>query len=509
MKIIIVEDEAAIRDGLEGILKKLSPSYEVVGKAAGGMKGLELARKWKPDVILLDIRMPDMDGLTMLAQLKREGIRAIALVLTAYSDFSYARQALELGVQSYLLKPVRMNELKRAMEQAESSLLQKEKDAVLLSRESVVRGAMTGILTRSEETVAALEKSYQIGEKEPLGLFVVWLGAGYEKNKGITERILEEVAGHAEGFRSVVTSFGEYFHFSMLVYHMQPEKDWEAYFASRVVPMLEANTGSRALCAWSDCGSIFDLAEAGKRLHRLLDWRLTFGPGVLVSERAVRSSHPTPLAYPSEMNVRLKRAVIRRNEEEFLACMKGLTDACRSGCHDPRQIKETILIFLWTIVNTAREYMALEESGLKLQNVLSEVMNAFTWEKMEQILQALFLLVINRKTEGEGALSPLVRKAKRLIEEYYASQITLEEAARQLAVSPEYLSRQYKKETGLSFTEDLRRVKVEKVKTLLLGTTLNLTRIAAMTGFSDPKYMSRVFKEEVGVLPAEYRQMGT
>ena len=52
MKIIIVEDEAAIRDGLEGILKKLSPSYEVVGKAAGGMKGLELARKWKPDVIL-------------------------------------------------------------------------------------------------------------------------------------------------------------------------------------------------------------------------------------------------------------------------------------------------------------------------------------------------------------------------------------------------------------------------------------------------------------------------
>ena len=136
-------------------------------------------------------------------------------------------------------------------------------------------------------------------------------------------------------------------------------------------------------------------------------------------------------------------------------------------------------------------------------------MNAFTWEKMEQILQALFLLVINRKTEGEGALSPLVRKAKRLIEEYYASQITLEEAARQLAVSPEYLSRQYKKETGLSFTEDLRRVKVEKVKTLLLGTTLNLTRIAAMTGFSDPKYMSRVFKEEVGVLPAEYRQMGT
>ncbi len=101
----------------------------------------------------------------------------------------------------------------------------------------------------------------------------------------------------------------------------------------------------------------------------------------------------------------------------------------------------------------------------------------------------------------------MVQKAKRLIEEYYNMQITLEEAARQLGVSPEYLSRQYKKETGLSFTEDLRRLKVEKVKTLLVGTTLNLTRIAALTGFSDPKYMSRVFKEEVGLLPADYRKI--
>ena len=100
-----------------------------------------------------------------------------------------------------------------------------------------------------------------------------------------------------------------------------------------------------------------------------------------------------------------------------------------------------------------------------------------------------------------------MQKGKRRIEESDGRQSTLEEAERQLSVSPEYLSRQYKKETGLSFSEDLRRLKVEKVKTLLIGTTLNLTKIAAMTGFSNPKYMSRVFKEEVGVLPAEYRKM--
>ena len=93
-----------------------------------------------------------------------------------------------------------------------------------------------------------------------------------------------------------------------------------------------------------------------------------------------------------------------------------------------------------------------------------------------------------------------------MIEEYYSQGITLEEVARKLSVTPEYLSRQYRKETGRSFTEEVRGVRVEKVKTLLLGTDLNMTQIAAMTGFSDPKYMSKVFKEEMGMLPADYRQ---
>ena len=73
MKIIIVEDEAAIREGMEGILKKLSPSYEVIGKAENGREGLSLIRSLRPDVILLDIRMPDMDGLSMLGELLYEG----------------------------------------------------------------------------------------------------------------------------------------------------------------------------------------------------------------------------------------------------------------------------------------------------------------------------------------------------------------------------------------------------------------------------------------------------
>lgn len=101
----------------------------------------------------------------------------------------------------------------------------------------------------------------------------------------------------------------------------------------------------------------------------------------------------------------------------------------------------------------------------------------------------------------------MVQKAKELIQNYYSQGITLEETARKLFVSEEYLSTQFKKETGASFTETVRKYRIEKVKRLLLDTTLKLNQIAELAGYSDPKYMSRVFKEEVGMLPGEFRKL--
>ena len=82
----------------------------------------------------------------------------------------------------------------------------------------------------------------------------------------------------------------------------------------------------------------------------------------------------------------------------------------------------------------------------------------------------------------------------------------LEEIAAQLYVSEEYLSAQFKKETGMGFAETVRTLRIERIKGLLAGTRLKLNQIAELTGYTDPKYMSRVFKEEVGMLPTEFRK---
>ena len=116
MKILIVEDEIRIREGLRKLLNKIDPEYVVVGEAQDGEEGLSMSRSLRPDLIITDVQMPKMDGLEMLRSIAEEGIQAKAIVLSAYSEFEYARGAMKLGVTEYLLKPISLNDLSRAIE---------------------------------------------------------------------------------------------------------------------------------------------------------------------------------------------------------------------------------------------------------------------------------------------------------------------------------------------------------------------------------------------------------
>ena len=111
-RVILVDDERLIIRGLSSVVPWAELGCEVAGVAYDGKSGLELIRSLKPDIVMTDIRMPNMDGLTMLAAIRSEYPQIQTAVLTAYRDFDYARQALTLGVCRYLLKPSNLDELK-------------------------------------------------------------------------------------------------------------------------------------------------------------------------------------------------------------------------------------------------------------------------------------------------------------------------------------------------------------------------------------------------------------
>lgn len=116
LKVIVVEDEVMVRRGIVLAVDWAGVGCAVVAEAGDGAEGLDMVRRYKPDLIVTDIKMPRLDGLAMVERLRQEGNDAYVIFLTAYEDFEYARSAVKLGAVDYLLKPFHDGELERVVE---------------------------------------------------------------------------------------------------------------------------------------------------------------------------------------------------------------------------------------------------------------------------------------------------------------------------------------------------------------------------------------------------------
>ena len=504
MRIAVIEDEAPIREGMSKILKKINENYELVGKAENGKKGLELIRQEKPDLVILDIRMPDMDGLTMLSIVREEGIECKAIVLSAYSDFAYAQRAIELGIENYLLKPIKIAELKKALEQAEVNISKEQSKEQLFSLEYIFLNAITGQLDEDGKLADMITERYGIRGDEQIAIFGIGLSDNYDRYHEMVRRTMEEVGIHSNEFHVYVIEFQEKGSIVVILYQLEDQDKIKEYFKKTVVPMLGSQIPGRLSCAWGNCRGLLNIRKAILEMDSVLEWNLFFDRGTLISKRLIDATQTYPIKYPIDIEVQTKEAVADSDRKEFLSCLRRFREYCREGACTPQDMKEACSRYMMSLLHVAKESGKLE-SSVSMQNMITSISDAIFWQDIEEAFLTFFEN-LSLKNIGEDGVSLLVQKAIQHIQEYYNQGITLEEVAAKLHVSEEYLSTQFKKQTGRTFTETIRKYRIENVKELLLKSTLKLNQIADMVGYSDPKYMSKVFKDEVGMLPAEYRK---
>lgn len=121
-KVLLVEDETVIRQGLRELIVQAAPQFQVVGEAASGAEALEVLRCEVPDVLITDIRMREMDGLSLVGFAREMYPDLLMLIISGYGEFEYARKAMEHGVLSYLLKPIERHELVKCLQKMQSLL---------------------------------------------------------------------------------------------------------------------------------------------------------------------------------------------------------------------------------------------------------------------------------------------------------------------------------------------------------------------------------------------------
>lgn len=505
MRIVIVEDEVHIRTGMVRLLHQINPKHEVVGRADNGQSGFELICRERPDLIIVDIRMPDMDGLTMIRKLKEEKVSCQILVLSAYSEFEYAREAIELGIVSYLLKPLKIAEFKKALEQVEEKIQQEKQKEYGFSLDNIFLGCINGQLEADEFFNTQTYEKYGFTVEQPAELFLVWLGDGYDKQSTHAKKLLEHVAAHTVKFSANIREAKSWHMLVMILYRQPAGESQRTFFEKSVVPMLCSNLEKPVICVWRTMKRLLDASKALREMQKELEWNLWFPDRFLIHRAAIQRQQIVPIKYPLELEDRAKHALRENDWKDVITCYKRLYTYLVQEPHLPSQIKENLIRFNWSLISLQKEKK--EESELRIQKIFQSIAAAYSWVQIDAAMRKFMVILDYSEPEPEEpSASALVQKAKILIRKYYNQGITLEETARRLFVSDEYLSAQFKKETGSTFTETVRRYRIEKVKELLTETTLKMNQIAELAGYSDPKYMSKVFKEEVGMLPTEYRK---
>ena len=178
-KAVVVDDEYFIRTGFKFLLDWEKLRMEIAGQASDGEQGLELVKELCPDVVFLDIKMPKMDGLTMLKKLREEQNETLVIIMSGYAEFSYAQKAIDYGVYKYLTKPINTDELEQIITKIVSRLDEQQPEVEY----SGIPDAVRELIETVEKNLSSDIKLNTIADQ--LHMDAIYLGRLFKKSMGI------------------------------------------------------------------------------------------------------------------------------------------------------------------------------------------------------------------------------------------------------------------------------------------------------------------------------------
>lgn len=506
MRIVVIEDEIRIREGLCRLLGKLNEEYELAGEADNGEDGIRIVREKQPDVIITDIRMPIMDGLEMLEQLYAEGFTGRAIVLSAYSEFDYARTAIRLGVTEYLLKPIVVSELSQVLAKVKNLIEEKAKTntGLVKNMNQLLQSVLWGGVEIDEEMSRHVKSRFGVCTTEPMIEICLYLGKHLEEQKASLSEELTNMFSEHKGTQFCILEDKKERVLLLLLYGYTDSRMLERWFQKWLLTKRSEKQFPVA-AGWIEAENIRALKSSLETLYPYMEWNITFGEEVMISYPKIKNVQTVPCIYPLEIENKIKGAICAGDLEKTKEVQKEFQAYFQDGLiYFPREVKECYVRFLWAVLNIAKEIGLFDVKSLSQQKLLEQIMSARTIEELEE---ASVLLYGRMEKENDTAVTHLtVKKAQDMIHEFYRSGITLEEIAERLNITPEYLGTQFRKEVGVTFGTYIKNYRMMKAKELLLGTSLKLYEVAEQVGYTDPKYFSRVFKASTGQLPADYRK---
>jgi len=522
VKIMIVDDEPIFREYLRSHIDWELYGFELCDEAKNGVDALKKIEKNTPDIILVDINMPFMDGLELSEKLKEEYPEILIIILTGHSEFEHARKAIRLGVIDFITKPFEKEELLRSLIKAKNKI-QKERQekANLGNHMHFVREWLFNYLVSSDYTYDDEQTNTLLNN---LGICIfsqkylvacIEIDKIYQNLEEFKERSLWKFAV-SNILDEIIKTKGSHIIFN------GPEE--------RIVSIFEFGDGE---------GNDI-IIETFEKLCRLVKqyfgFTITVGIGSMqMGFRGIRKSYLDALAALQNKFILGCDRVIEYNNVNLIGLRKGLYPAAinedilinlRLGNFENVKAKlEEILLYLKSqkvtveyayaafmgVISLLLSYVT--ECGNDIQNIFGKNFSPFSEIKNKHSIDEAFNWVVNlfKKVLQSSANNKITRTrkiaeaAKNYIDTHYPDKdLNISKVASNVYVNSSYLRAIYKKEFGITINEYITNVRMKNAREYLKTGNLKLSEISDLVGFSDASYFSKCFKKYFGVSPSEY-----
>lgn len=514
-RLVIAEDEEMERSALRLIIRTQLPQYEIAAQAANGVELMEMCREYKPDVVLMDISMPVLNGLDAMRQLQASYPNLEFIVLSAHADFEYAKTALQLGAFDYLTKPIKtdvlLSALTRLAERIRSNTIDGCRDdhlneQIRLALPQLEYNIVQSIIT---DTVTDLDlRRFQARFRTENACFLCATASPLQIQQPAffhQDELLSEIGRQLDlcTRESIVQDIGICHIFILSVDQDQFSRNIPQ-FTYELRCLLSAVYQKHRLeqvCLYIS-PAVFSLSELSAEFKAL-------NKKMLKGHRQVVLSAPNGSAKIYALETELSQSVSKGDSEKSLEKAKLLFQALlEQSNRTPALLCDNLRDSLGAL---KRHLTTMDSGSILISGLCNDLLSTISPRQNTDYIKIAFLNFIKACCDCCEGNEPKdtddidIKKIITYINSNYTSDFSLEQLAMEHKVSPSYLSKALKHQLGMNFIDYITKLRIDKAIKLLEQSDKNIKEITFAVGYNSQTYFCKVFKKIVGISASEYK----
>ena len=508
MNILIVEDDNMLRNWLSMLLSSLQNYQLQIHEARDGIEALAVCEETPVELVITDIKMPRMDGLQLIQQLKESHPEIRTAVLSSYDDFSFVKVALQYGALDYILKAeMTVKDLSQLLDKVQNDLQVEHilSNGIFPDYSAILRAqkAVADFLA-SEAPASSLLEQLSLPADAPAAA-ILFLHLQDQRDVDIPIFEAADICNKALFSESLQGISIPYHGESCLLLYCCTDSvaEFQQMEAIKLTSLIENNF--RKYLDFPISFSFHLLCRQGEDLRARLNeayqtagCQQYYGAGVKCVD-----------ALPgfSAWKEKIRRALETNHPEEAASYLKEFLSEAHWAHLAPDILRANLMALLNLFVTFHTRAQGRDIHSETLHTQLIDITHAETKEALEtgtSVFLKTFLLTLS---QTKLDLSPAIRSALTYVDEHYAEKISLDGVAEHVFMNRSYFCQLFKKEVGLTFGDYVEHIRIENAKRLLATTNLPILTIAEQTGFNNQAYFTKVFKKATDISPLRYRKI--